>query len=114
MNEWDKNKGFDIIKDRVTKKEDYTRRRTYICEHEKKYTSNSNKNTSTKKISCSWHLNASCPKKNNSNFSVFINKVVDKQLNIEAIAFRESKKFSNKILENIQFLINHCKIGTTT
>ncbi|CAB5367005.1 unnamed protein product [Rhizophagus irregularis] len=116
MNEWGKNKGFGIIKDRVTKEGDYIRRRTYICEHGKKYTSNSNKDTSTKKISCPWRLNASCSKENNPNSSVFINKVVDEhnhELNIEAIAFRESKRFSNEILEDIQFLTNHCKMGAT-
>jgi hypothetical protein len=63
-----KNKGFGIIKDRVIKEGDYIRRRIYICEYGKKYTSNFNKDISTKKISCSWHLNASCPKENNSNF----------------------------------------------
>ncbi|CAB4405557.1 unnamed protein product [Rhizophagus irregularis] len=104
MNEWDKNKGFGIIKDRVTKKKDYIKRRIYICEYGKKYTSNSNKNISTKKISCPLHLNASCFKENNPNFSVFINKVMNKhnhELNIEAIAFREGKRFSDKMLENI-------------
>lgn len=116
MNELGKNKGFSIIKDRVTKEGDYIRRRTYICEHGKKYTSNSSKDTSTKKISCPWRLNASCPKENNPNFSVFINKIVDEhnhELNIEVIAFREGKKFSNEMLEDIQFLTNHCKMGAT-
>jgi hypothetical protein len=116
MNEWSKNKGFGIIKDRVTKKGDYIRRRTYICEHRKKYTSNSNKDTSTKKISCPWHINASCPKENNPNFSVFVTKVVDEhnhELSIEAIAFREDKRFSDEMLEDIQFLTSHCKMGAT-
>ncbi|RGB23426.1 hypothetical protein C1646_774512 [Rhizophagus diaphanus] len=111
-----KNKGFGIIKNRVTKEGDYIRRKTYICKHGKKYTSNSNKNINTKKISCPWHLNASCSKENNPNSSVFINKVVDEhnhELNIKAIAFREGKRFSNKMLEDIQFLTNHCKMAAT-
>lgn len=36
------------------------------------------------------------------------------ELNIEAIAFREGKKFSNEMLEDIEFLTNYCKMGATT
>ena len=51
LKSWSKNKGFNIIKNRVTKEGDSIRKRTYICEHGKKYTSKSNKDTSTKKVS---------------------------------------------------------------
>ena len=60
---WGKSKGFGVIKDKVVKEGDTIRRRLYICKHGKKYTSKSNKNTSTKKMSCQWHVNASCPKR---------------------------------------------------
>lgn len=52
MSNWDKSKGFGVIKNRVVKVGDNIRRRTYICEHGKKHTFNSNKDTSSKKISC--------------------------------------------------------------
>jgi hypothetical protein len=54
-----------------------------------------------------WHVNASCPKVNNSDSAVFINKIVDEHnhvLNTEAIAFREDKRFSEEIMNDIQFL----------
>ena len=116
MLDFGKSKGFNIIKDRVTKEEGLIRRRTYICEYGKKYSSNSNKSTSTKKISCPWRSNASCPKENNPNSAVFITKVVDEhnhELNIEAVEFKEGKRFSNEMLEDIEFLTIHCKMGAT-
>ena len=76
LNDWCKSMGFLIIKDRVVRKEGFIRRRTYICEHGKQWISKSQKDTSSKKISCSWRLNAFCLKENNTNFSIFINKVV--------------------------------------
>jgi hypothetical protein len=116
MLDFGKSKGFNIIKDRVMREEDLIGRRTYICEHGKKYNSNSDKNTSMKKMSCPWHSNASCPKENNPNSAVFITKVVDEhnhELNIEAVAFKEDKRFSNEMLEDIEFLTIHCKMGAT-
>src|SRR3954449_12446405 len=97
INKWSKSKGFNVIKDRVYREGDIIRRRVYICEHGKNHESNSMKATSTKRTSCPWHINASCPKSNNPNSTVFINKIVDEHnhdLNTEAIAFEESKKFS--------------------
>ena len=64
MNDFGKRKGFGIIKDRVTKEGDKIRRRSYICEHGKKYSTNSKKETSTKKLMCPWRVNASCPHEN--------------------------------------------------
>ena len=114
---WGKSKGFGVIKDKVVKEGDTIRRRLYICEHGKKYTSKSNKNTSTKKMSCQWHVNASCPKENNPDSAIFINTMVDEHnhgLNIEAVAFREDKRFSDEMMDDIQFLTQHCKLGATT
>src|SRR5437763_15544304 len=114
---WSKSKGFGVIKDKVVKEGDTIRRRLYICEHGKKYTSKSNKNTSTKKILCQWHINASYPKENNSDSAIFINIIVNEHnhdLNIEAVAFKEDKRFSDKMMNDIQFLTQHCKLGATT
>src|SRR5256885_7962532 len=84
---------------------------------QKKYTSKFNKNTSTKKMSCQWHVNASCPKENNSDSAIFINTIVDEHnhdLNIKVVAFREDKKFSDEIVDDIQFLTQHCKLEAIT
>ena len=35
-------------------------------------------------------------------------------LNIEAVAFREDKRFNNEMMDDIQFLTQHCKLGATT
>ena len=117
IKDWGKSRGFGIIKDKVTKEGDNIRRRIYICEHGKKYTSNSKKETSTKKILCPWHVNASCPKVNNPDSTIFINKIVDEHnhdLNIEAVAFKEDKRFSDEMMEDIEFLTHHCKMGATS
>lgn len=116
ISQWGKSKGFNVIKDRVHREGDVIRRRVYICEHGKNHESNSKKETSTKRTSCPWHINASSPKLNNPNSAVFINKIVDEHnhdLNIEAIVFEESKKFSDEMMEDIQFLTQHCKMGAT-
>ena len=50
ISNWGKSKGFGVIKDKVVKEGNDIRRRMYICEHGRKYTSNSMKETSTKKM----------------------------------------------------------------
>ena len=107
ISDWGMSRGFCVIKDRVTREGDKIRWRVYICEHGKKYSSNSNKATSSKKILCPWHVNASCPNTNNPNSAIFIKTIVDEHnhdLSIEAAAFREDKRFSDEIMEDIQFL----------
>ena len=54
ISDWCGNKGFGVVRDRVTKEGDKIRRRAYICEHEGKhiFNPNSNKATLSKKISC--------------------------------------------------------------
>ena len=72
--------------------------------------------TSTKKMLCPWHVNASCPKVNNPDSAVFINKIVDEHnhvLNTKAIAFREDKRFSEEIMDDIQFLTEYCRMEAT-
>ncbi|CAG8795668.1 3116_t:CDS:2 [Gigaspora margarita] len=107
---------FTVVKDRVYREEGIVRRRTYICQHGRNYGSTSKKKTSTKKISCPWHVNASCPKVKNPNSTIFINTIVDEhnhQLSVDAIAFECVKRFSEEMLEDIKFLTQHCKMGAT-
>jgi hypothetical protein len=87
-----------------------------ICKYKKKYASNSIKKISTKKMLYSWHVNVSCLKVNNLDSAVFINKIVDEYnhiLNTETIVFRKDKRFSEKIMNDIQFLTEHYRMGTT-
>ncbi|CAB4436064.1 unnamed protein product [Rhizophagus irregularis] len=100
ISNWGKSNGFGVIKDKVVKEGVEIRRRTYICEHERKYTCKSAKETSTKKMLCLWHVNASCPKVNNPDSAIFINKIVDEHnhdLSVEAVKFREDKKFNDEM-----------------
>ena len=63
-----------------------------------------------------WHVNASCPKVNNSDFAVFINKIVDEHnhiFNTKAIAFRKDKRFNEEIMDDIQFLTEYCRMKAT-
>ncbi|CAG8740629.1 9511_t:CDS:2, partial [Racocetra fulgida] len=116
LTEWRSKRGFNVIKDCVYQDKGVIRRRMYICEHGHNYESSSIKETSIKKMLCSWHINVSCPKIKNSNSIVFINKIVDKHnhpLNIDAIAFEFDKKFSTEMIEDIKFLTQHCKFGAT-
>src|SRR5688572_5783221 len=105
-----------MIKDKVVKERSDIRRRIYICEYKRKYISNSMKKTSIKKMLYPWHVNTSCLKVNNSDSAVFINKIMDEynhNLNTEAIVFREDKKFSEEMMNDIQLLTKHCKIRAT-
>ena len=101
---WSKSKGFGVIKDKVVKEESDIRQRMYICKHRKKYAFNSMRETSTKKMLCPQHVNASYPKVNNLDSAVFINKIVNEYnyiFNIEAIAFRKDKSFNKEIMDDI-------------
>ncbi|CAB5383106.1 unnamed protein product [Rhizophagus irregularis] len=111
-----KSNGFGVIKDKVIKKGVEIRKRTYICEYGRKYTCKSAKETSTKKMLCSWHVNVSYPKVNNPDFAIFINKIVDEHnhdLSVEAVKFGEDKKFNDEMVRDIQFMTDHCKMGAT-
>jgi len=53
---------------------------------------------------------------NNSDSTIFINKIVDEHnhdLNIKAVAFREDIRFSDEMIDDVQFLTQHCRIGAT-
>ena len=103
-----------MIKDKVVKEENNIKKRTYICKHERKYIFKSTKEISTKKMLYPWYINASCSKVNNLDSTIFINKIVNEHnhnLNIKVVAFRKNKRFSNKMMDDIQFLTQHYRIG---
>jgi len=116
INNWGKSNNFSVIKNKVVKEENNIRKRTYICKHEKKYTTKSTKNTSIKKMLYPWHVNTSCPKVNNPDSTIFINKIVNEHnhnLNIEVVAFKKDIRFSNEIIDDVQFLTQYCRIEVT-
>ncbi|PKC55205.1 hypothetical protein RhiirA1_542610 [Rhizophagus irregularis] len=64
---------------------------------------------------CPWHVNASYPKVNNPDSAIFINKIVDEHnhdLSVEAVKFREDKKFNDEIVRDIQFMTDHYLYAT--
>ncbi|CAG8816380.1 20053_t:CDS:2, partial [Gigaspora margarita] len=90
------------------------RRYTYLCDYARFYDSKSKKDTITKKINCPFLVNTSCPKTNNPESHVYINKIVDKYnhfLSVKIINFEESKKFISEIMDDIKFLTLHCKFS---
>ncbi|CAG8831180.1 22700_t:CDS:2, partial [Gigaspora rosea] len=67
------------------------------------YDSTSNKDTKTKKTQCPFPVNTSCPKVNNSENSIVVNKIVYEHnypLNRELIVFEDGKKFIDSMLED--------------
>ncbi|CAG8603146.1 24969_t:CDS:2, partial [Gigaspora rosea] len=111
-----RDRGFNVVKDRVSRENDVIRRRAYICKHGRHYDSSSNKETGTKKILCQWHVNASCSKHKNPDSLIFINKIVNEhnhELNIDAIKFEQTKKFSKEMMDDIEFLTKQCRMSAT-
>ncbi|CAG8850804.1 23325_t:CDS:2, partial [Gigaspora margarita] len=101
---------------RVKREDGIIRKHTYLCDHARFYNTKSKKNSATKKMNCKFLINASCPKTNNPESSVYINKIVNKhnhRLNIEMIKFEKSKKFTIEMMDDIKFLTSHCKFGAT-
>ena len=55
-------------------------------------------------------------KVNNPDSAIVVNKIVDEHnynLRVDALLFEQNKKFSEKMMEDIQFLTQHCKMGAT-
>ena len=105
--------GFQIIKDRVVHTEGIVRHRTFICHHGRSCSSNSSRNTVTKKINCPFSVNFSCPKDKNPECFVIINKINEENnhlLNRSIIEFEESKKFTMKMIEDRHYQKN-CKVS---
>ncbi|CAG8528091.1 10481_t:CDS:2, partial [Funneliformis caledonium] len=72
--------------------------------------------TSTKKIQCPFLINVSCPKANNPEASIIINKINNQhnhRLCHSLIEFEDGKKFTNAMIEDVKFMTMYCKFGTT-
>ncbi|CAG8599149.1 1233_t:CDS:1 [Cetraspora pellucida] len=114
--EWAKKNGFRTKKDHIHREDGIIRRCTYLCDHAHSYDLKLQKDTVTKKMNCSFLVNALCLKSNNPEYYIYINKIVDNNnhlLSIKMISFEESKNFTSEIMDDIKFLTSHCKFGAT-
>ncbi|CAB4414328.1 unnamed protein product [Rhizophagus irregularis] len=115
---WAKQQGFNIIYSRVEKKSDGTfRRRTAQCEHHGNYVTKSNKETTTKRLGCAWHINLSEPTSKNPFKYVYITTFHDTHshnLNPNIIQFGDNKYIPSEIMKEIEFLTIKCRMGAAT
>ncbi|RHZ73176.1 hypothetical protein Glove_232g96 [Diversispora epigaea] len=115
---WAKQQGFKIKYGRVEKNPDGSfRKRTIQCEHQGKYISKSNKQTTTKRIGCMWHVNLSEPQSENLLKHIYITTfhgIHSHDLNSNVIQFGNNKNLSSEILREIEFLTIQCKLGATS
>jgi hypothetical protein len=116
FDKWSKQQRFRIIKNCVTCEAGIICRRTFICAYNHTYELHSTKDTTMKKLNCPFFINISYPKSRNPNGFVFINKINEHHnhpLNQKMIEFEDRKKFTSEIMDNIKFMIIHCKFGAT-
>ena len=91
----------------MLREDGFVRRWAFICDHERTYESNSNKDTGSKRTHCPFFVNTSCLKNKNPDISVFINKIVDKhnhELNLNKN--NGFKRTHYSFLINISYLKN--------
>src|SRR2546423_1280589 len=113
---WAKQQGFNIIYSRVERKPDGTfRKRTVQCEHSGHYTTKSNgKQTTTKHIGCTWHINLSELTSKNPLKHIYITTFHDTHshnLSPNIIQFGDNKRLPIEIIKEIEFLTIKCKMG---
>ena len=116
INKWTKGQGFHIVKDQVFKENGIVRQWTFLCDHSRTYNSTSNKDTSTRKTQCPFLINVSCPKTNNPDAFITVNKFVDEHNHIlshSMIEFENAKKFTSPMIEDVKFMTTSCKFGAT-
>ncbi|RHZ82619.1 hypothetical protein Glove_107g2 [Diversispora epigaea] len=116
---WAKKQGFNVIYNRVIRKPDGTfRKRTVQCEHQGDYvTKSTSKQTTTKRIGCTWHINLSEPIAENSFNHVYIttfHNTHSHNLNPNIIQFGDNKQIPLEIMKEIEFLTVQCKMGAST
>ncbi|RHZ44033.1 hypothetical protein Glove_772g17 [Diversispora epigaea] len=116
---WAKKQGFNVIYNRVIRKPDGTfRKRTVQCEHQGDYvTKSTSKQTTTKRIGCTWHINLSEPIAENSFNHVYIttfHNTHSHNLNLNIIQFGDNKQIPLEIMKEIEFLTVQCKMGAST
>ena len=115
---WAKSQGFNIVYNRVQRNSDGTlRKRTIECEHSGHYTTRSkDKQTTTKHIGCTWHINLSEPVSKNPSKHVYITTFHDSHshnLNPTLVKFGDDKCLPVEIIKEIEFLTINCKMGAT-
>jgi hypothetical protein len=116
---WAKQQGFRVIYGRVERKPDGTfRKRTVLCEYQGSYITKSNgKQTTTKRIGCTWHINLSEPSSKNPFKYVYISTFHDTHshdLNPNIIQFGDNKYIPPEIMSEIEFLTIKCRMGAAT
>ena len=113
---WVKQQGFNIRYNRVERKSDGTfRKRSIQCEHQGEYvTSSTSKQTTTKCMGCTWHLNLSEPSSKNPSKHVYITTFHDvhsHNLTPSLVKFNNDKQIPPEIMKEIEFLTVKCKMG---
>ena len=116
---WSKQQGFNIIYSRVERKSDGTfRKRTVKCEYQGSYsTKSSGKQTTTKRIGCTWHINLSELSINNPSKHIYLTTFCDTHshdLDPNIVKFGNNKCLPPEIMKEIEFLTISCKMGATT
>ncbi|RHZ52802.1 hypothetical protein Glove_457g22 [Diversispora epigaea] len=94
------------------------RKRTIKYEHQGTYIAKSNeKQTTTKRIGCTWYINLSEPQSKNPFKHVYVTTFHDTHshiLNPSVIQFGNNKNIPSEIMKEIEFLTVQCKMGATT
>ncbi|CAG8783329.1 8153_t:CDS:2, partial [Cetraspora pellucida] len=108
-----KSQGFRFRCYRVEKSNETIRRRTLVCEHYGKPEATKNKNpekeTSSKRVGCTWQVNLLCPEKNNPHKVVYVTKLIDEHknhdLDREHYDFQESLEFTTDMVNDVEFFV---------
>ncbi|CAB4468063.1 unnamed protein product [Rhizophagus irregularis] len=91
--------------------------RTAQCEHHGNYVTKSNKETTTKRLGCAWHINLSEPTSKNPFKYIYITTLHDihsHNLNPNIIQFGDNKYIPPEIMKEIEFLTIKCRMGAAT
>ncbi|CAG8798446.1 44902_t:CDS:2 [Gigaspora margarita] len=86
---------------------------TIVCEHfgrpESTKSKDSNKETTSKHIECTWQINLLCPKRNNSNKIVYVAKLVNEyknhKLDFARYNFHDNIAFTTEMIEDVEFFV---------
>ncbi len=115
---WAKQQGFNVIYNHVERNPDGTlRKRTVQCEYQGSHVTKSNKETTTKCIGCTWHINLSEPLSKNPFKYVYIttfHNIHSHNLNPNIIQFGDNKCIPSEIMKEIEFLTIKCRMGAAT
>jgi len=112
-------KDLNIIYSHIECKSDGTFRKCTIkCEYQGSYsTKSSGKQTTTKRIGCTWHINLSEPSINNPSKHIYLITFYDTHshdLDPNIVKFGDNKRLPPEIMKEIEFLTISCKMGATT